>query len=174
MNTTVNFTYQFLAKKFFVFSQFMYDEHIKSRLIKVSFLQGHSLLMEPCIESYCYFAAIIRRSETINKIELCYYYVTVILLVVAMTHQDFQKLVNNVALTSVSFDGELICVRTWNYYLPLLQWLLNSLELFCRIGVSSEKATNKLIRKWVASVNLVGLQGHMSVMTATNILLAYF
>lgn len=68
--------------------------------------------MKPCIESYCYFAAIIRRSETINKIELCYYYVTVILLVVAMTHQDFQKSVNNVALTSVSFDGELICVRT--------------------------------------------------------------
>lgn len=34
MNTTVNFTYQFLKKKFFTFSQFMYDEHIKSRLIK--------------------------------------------------------------------------------------------------------------------------------------------
>ncbi|XP_013187252.1 WASH complex subunit 4 [Amyelois transitella] len=34
MNTTVNFTYQFLKKKFFTFSQFMYDEHIKSRLVK--------------------------------------------------------------------------------------------------------------------------------------------
>ncbi|XP_053612308.1 WASH complex subunit 4 [Plodia interpunctella] len=34
MNTTVNFTYQFLKKKFFTFSQFMYDEHIKSRLMK--------------------------------------------------------------------------------------------------------------------------------------------
>lgn len=34
MNTTVNFTYQFLKKKFFTFSQFMFDEHIKSRLIK--------------------------------------------------------------------------------------------------------------------------------------------
>ncbi|KAF3814503.1 hypothetical protein GH733_017661 [Mirounga leonina] len=34
MNTTVNFTYQFLKKKFYIFSQFMYDEHIKSRLIK--------------------------------------------------------------------------------------------------------------------------------------------
>ena len=31
----VNFTYQFLRKKFYVFSQFMFDEHIKSRLIKV-------------------------------------------------------------------------------------------------------------------------------------------
>lgn len=30
----VNFTYQFLQKKFYIFSQFMYDEHIKSRLIK--------------------------------------------------------------------------------------------------------------------------------------------
>ncbi|GAB6032534.1 hypothetical protein CHUAL_011427 [Chamberlinius hualienensis] len=34
MNTTVNFTYQFLRKKFYIFSQFMFDEHIKSRLIK--------------------------------------------------------------------------------------------------------------------------------------------
>jgi len=34
MNTTVNFTYQFLRKKFFIFSQFLYDEHIKARLIK--------------------------------------------------------------------------------------------------------------------------------------------
>ncbi|TRY70485.1 hypothetical protein TCAL_05419 [Tigriopus californicus] len=30
----VNFTYQFLRKKFVIFSQFLYDEHIKSRLIK--------------------------------------------------------------------------------------------------------------------------------------------
>ncbi|VVC89917.1 unnamed protein product [Leptidea sinapis] len=34
MNTTVNFTYQFLKNKFYIFSQFMYDEQIKSRLIK--------------------------------------------------------------------------------------------------------------------------------------------
>ncbi|XP_068215030.1 WASH complex subunit 4 [Palaemon carinicauda] len=34
INTTVNFTYQFLRKKFHVFSQFLYDEHIKSRLLK--------------------------------------------------------------------------------------------------------------------------------------------
>ncbi|ESO99519.1 hypothetical protein LOTGIDRAFT_113446 [Lottia gigantea] len=34
MNTTINFTYQFLRKKFYIFSQFMYDDHIKSRLIK--------------------------------------------------------------------------------------------------------------------------------------------
>lgn len=34
INTTVNFTYQFLRKKFYVFSQFMFDEHIKSRLMK--------------------------------------------------------------------------------------------------------------------------------------------
>ena len=34
INTTVNFTYQFLRKKFVVFSQFLYDEHIKSRLSK--------------------------------------------------------------------------------------------------------------------------------------------
>lgn len=34
INTTVNFTYQFLRRKFHVFSQFLYDEHIKSRLLK--------------------------------------------------------------------------------------------------------------------------------------------
>eukprot|EP01027_Heterolobosea_sp_BB2_P021106 GEZU01030217.1.p2 GENE.GEZU01030217.1~~GEZU01030217.1.p2 ORF type:complete len:420 (-),score=204.15 GEZU01030217.1:32-1207(-) len=34
MNTTVNFVYQFLGRKFFIFSQFLYDDHIKSRLIK--------------------------------------------------------------------------------------------------------------------------------------------
>jgi len=34
MNTTVNFTYQFLRQKFVIFSQFLYDDHIKSRLYK--------------------------------------------------------------------------------------------------------------------------------------------
>ena len=34
MNTAVNYTYQFLRKKFSVFSQFLYDEQIKSRLSK--------------------------------------------------------------------------------------------------------------------------------------------
>ncbi|CAG0882697.1 unnamed protein product [Darwinula stevensoni] len=34
MNTTVNFTYQFLRKKFYIFSQFLFDDHIKSRLLK--------------------------------------------------------------------------------------------------------------------------------------------
>jgi WASH complex subunit 7 len=34
MNTTVNFTYQFLRSKFAIFSQFLFDDHIKSRLFK--------------------------------------------------------------------------------------------------------------------------------------------
>ncbi|XP_055844136.1 WASH complex subunit 4 [Episyrphus balteatus] len=34
INTTVNFTYQFLRQKFYTFSQFLYDEQIKSRLMK--------------------------------------------------------------------------------------------------------------------------------------------
>ncbi|KAK9889027.1 hypothetical protein WA026_004312 [Henosepilachna vigintioctopunctata] len=42
MNTTVNFTYQFLQKKFFVFSQFMFDEQIKSRLLRdLKFFSEH-------------------------------------------------------------------------------------------------------------------------------------
>lgn len=34
MNTTVNYTYQFLKNKFRVFSQFLFDEQIKSKLLK--------------------------------------------------------------------------------------------------------------------------------------------
>lgn len=34
LSTTVNFVYQFLAHKLLVFSQFLYDDHIKSRLVK--------------------------------------------------------------------------------------------------------------------------------------------
>lgn len=34
LNTTVNFTYQFLAQKFNVFSQFLFDEYIKGHLAK--------------------------------------------------------------------------------------------------------------------------------------------
>lgn len=34
MNTTVNFTYQYLKKQFFIFSQFLFDEHIKAKLIR--------------------------------------------------------------------------------------------------------------------------------------------
>ncbi|CAF5005843.1 unnamed protein product, partial [Rotaria sp. Silwood1] len=34
MNTAVNFTYQYLRQKFYMFSQFLFDEHIKSRLMK--------------------------------------------------------------------------------------------------------------------------------------------
>lgn len=44
MNTTVNFTYQFLQNKFYVFSQFMFDELIKSRLLKdIRFFTEHKL-----------------------------------------------------------------------------------------------------------------------------------
>ena len=34
MNTTVNFTYQYLRKQFYIFSQFLFDEHIKAKLIR--------------------------------------------------------------------------------------------------------------------------------------------
>jgi len=36
LNTTVNFTYQFLAQKFHIFSQFLYDDYIHSHLAKES------------------------------------------------------------------------------------------------------------------------------------------
>uniref|UniRef100_A0A0N5AK55 WASH complex subunit 7 n=1 Tax=Syphacia muris TaxID=451379 RepID=A0A0N5AK55_9BILA len=34
MNTVINFAYQYLKKKFFVFSQFLYDDHIRGQLVK--------------------------------------------------------------------------------------------------------------------------------------------
>ena len=34
MNTAVNFTYQYLRKKLMIFSQFLFDEHIKSKLVR--------------------------------------------------------------------------------------------------------------------------------------------
>ncbi|EFJ28986.1 hypothetical protein SELMODRAFT_3014, partial [Selaginella moellendorffii] len=37
MNATVNFAYQYLAQKFVVFYQFLFDDHIKSRLVKEHF-----------------------------------------------------------------------------------------------------------------------------------------
>ncbi|KAK7791494.1 hypothetical protein R5R35_008848 [Gryllus longicercus] len=60
MNTTVNFTYQFLRKKFFIFSQFMYDEHIKSRLIKdLRFFRENKAQLE---QKYSY-----ERADKFNK-----------------------------------------------------------------------------------------------------------
>eukprot|EP00286_Rhodomonas_abbreviata_P028524 CAMPEP_0181299654 /NCGR_PEP_ID=MMETSP1101-20121128/6465_1 /TAXON_ID=46948 /ORGANISM="Rhodomonas abbreviata, Strain Caron Lab Isolate" /LENGTH=1130 /DNA_ID=CAMNT_0023404825 /DNA_START=156 /DNA_END=3545 /DNA_ORIENTATION=+ len=42
MNTTVNFSYQFLARKLAVLSQFIFDDHIKSRLVKdVKYFREH-------------------------------------------------------------------------------------------------------------------------------------
>lgn len=47
MNTTVNFTYQFLRKKFVIFSQFLFDEQIKSRLSKdARFFRENSAQLE--------------------------------------------------------------------------------------------------------------------------------
>ena len=34
MNTTINFVFRFLGKKLYIFSQFLFDDHIKSRLLK--------------------------------------------------------------------------------------------------------------------------------------------
>merc|ERR1719419_2068188 len=42
MNTTVNFTYQYLTVKWSVFSEFLFDDHIKSRLMKdLRFFKEH-------------------------------------------------------------------------------------------------------------------------------------
>lgn len=52
VNTTVNFVYQFLRKKFFIFSQFIYDERIKSRLAKD--LKNHRDNLERNGQNYSY------------------------------------------------------------------------------------------------------------------------
>eukprot|EP01059_Diplonema_ambulator_P024279 TRINITY_DN4016_c0_g1_i1.p1 TRINITY_DN4016_c0_g1~~TRINITY_DN4016_c0_g1_i1.p1 ORF type:complete len:1189 (+),score=499.89 TRINITY_DN4016_c0_g1_i1:80-3646(+) len=42
MNTTVNFVFRFLTSKFFIFSQFLFDDHVKSRLLKdIKWLDDH-------------------------------------------------------------------------------------------------------------------------------------
>lgn len=49
MNTTVNFTFQYLRKKFYVFSQFLYDDHIYSRLVKdARFFKEHKEELDQC------------------------------------------------------------------------------------------------------------------------------
>lgn len=56
----VNFTYQFLRKKFFIFSQFMFDEHIKSRLIKdIRYFRENKTQLE---QKYSY-----ERADKFNK-----------------------------------------------------------------------------------------------------------
>ena len=44
MNTTVNYTYQYLRKQFLIFSQFLFDEHIKGKLIRdISFYKENKV-----------------------------------------------------------------------------------------------------------------------------------
>ena len=47
MNTTVNFTYQYLRKQFYIFSKFLFDEHIKSKLIRdIAFFKENKAALE--------------------------------------------------------------------------------------------------------------------------------
>lgn len=53
MNTAINFTYQFLRQKFYTFSQFLYDEQIKARLMKeLRVLRGNIELNKNPLYSY--------------------------------------------------------------------------------------------------------------------------
>ncbi|KAL0477343.1 WASH complex subunit 7 [Acrasis kona] len=47
MNTTVNFVYQFLGKKFYLFSQFLFDDHIKSPLLRdMRYFKDHAMSLD--------------------------------------------------------------------------------------------------------------------------------
>ncbi len=60
MNTTVNFTYQYLRKQFYIFSKFLFDEHIKSKLIKdIAFFKENKASLN---QKYQY-----ERAEKFNK-----------------------------------------------------------------------------------------------------------
>lgn len=60
MNTTVNFTYQYLRKQFYVFSQFLFDEHIKAKLIKdITFFKESKVSLD---QKYPY-----ERAEKFNR-----------------------------------------------------------------------------------------------------------
>lgn len=56
MNTTVNFTYQYLKKQFFIFSQFLFDEHIKAKLIRdITFFKEQKIALDQKVSSHSYF-----------------------------------------------------------------------------------------------------------------------
>ena len=60
MNTTVNFTYQYLRKQFYTFSQFLFDEHIKAKLIRdISFFKESKVSLD---QKYPY-----ERAEKFNR-----------------------------------------------------------------------------------------------------------
>eukprot|EP00466_Bigelowiella_natans_P011650 jgi/Bigna1/79808/fgenesh1_pg.65_\ len=48
MNTAINFTYHFMGRKLDTFSEFLFDDHIKSRLIKVEEQKLASETLEAC------------------------------------------------------------------------------------------------------------------------------
>ncbi|XP_002067587.2 WASH complex subunit 4 [Drosophila willistoni] len=54
INTTVNFIYQFLRQKFYTFSTFLHDEHIKSRLLKEFRLHAEQKHNNKPYQSYPY------------------------------------------------------------------------------------------------------------------------
>ncbi len=53
MNTTVNYTYQYLRKQFFIFSQFLFDEHIKAKLIRdISFYKENKTQLNQKVSGF--------------------------------------------------------------------------------------------------------------------------
>lgn len=70
VNTTINFVYQFLRKKFVIFSQLIYDERIKSRLAKEMKIWRESLeKSEKRMEIYSFDRAH-RLNREIKKLDL--------------------------------------------------------------------------------------------------------
>lgn len=55
MNTTINFTYQYLRKQFYIFSKFLFDEHIKSKLIRdIAFFKENKAALDQKVRADFY------------------------------------------------------------------------------------------------------------------------
>lgn len=131
MNTTVNFTFQFLKKKFYIFSQFLYDEHIKSKLIKdIRFFKENRIALA---QRYPYDRAD-RFNKGIRKLGLSQD---------GMSYLDqFRLLISHIgnAMGYVRMvrSGGIHCCSNAMKFVPDLDDIVNFTELVKDVGIGSE------------------------------------
>lgn len=135
INTTVNFTYQFLKKKFYIFSQFMYDEHIKSRLLKdLKYFRDNRIKLN---QTYSY-----ERADDFNKgIK------KLGLSPEGQSYLDLFRLVishigNAMGYVRMIRSGGLHLCSNATVYLPVLDENLKFTDLLRETGVTSENLLN--------------------------------
>lgn len=131
INTAVNFTFQFLKKKFFIFSQFLFDEHIKSKLVKD--IHEFRANREALKHQFSYELAE-RLNRTIRKLGVAQD---------GSTYLDqFRDLIthigNAMAYIRMVRTGGLHCTSDAIGYVPDLEEIVNFEELAKADGISEE------------------------------------